>query len=65
MKRTITVETWRAQRAEAARRSEAVDRIMPPYERTRPRDVAEAEALRRQGVTEELIGPARHIPDGS
>jgi len=64
MKRTITAEAWRAQRAEAARRSEAVDRIMPSYERTRPRDAAEADALRRQGIAEELIGPPR-APDGS
>jgi len=36
-----------------------VDRLLPPYERTRPRDPDEAKALRRRGVSERLIGPSK------
>ena len=54
----ITAQTWKAQREEAARRSAAVDKIMPPYVRTRPRDAEEAAILRRRGVPESLIGPS-------
>jgi hypothetical protein len=57
--KAISAETWQNQRDEAARRSAAVDRLFPPYERTRPRDPDEAEALRRRGVPERLIGPSR------
>jgi hypothetical protein len=55
----IKAQIWNAQRSEAARRSAAVDQIMPPYRRTRPRDADEAKFLRRQGVPESLIGPSR------
>ena len=57
--KTISAQTWKDQREEARRNSESVDRIMPPYQRTRPRAAAEAAALRRQGVSERLIGPSR------
>ncbi|HZO97026.1 MAG TPA: hypothetical protein VFB42_06605 [Gaiellaceae bacterium] len=59
MRKRITAEEWLAQRAEAERRSEAIDRLMPPYERKRPRDPDEARLLRRRGVPENLIGPTR------
>jgi hypothetical protein len=58
MTRKISKEVWLAQRPEAARRSAAVDRLMPPYERTRPRDPDEAALLRKRGVSERMIGPS-------
>ena len=59
MTRKITKEAWLAQRPEAAERSAAVDRLMPPYKRTRPRDPAEAALLRKRGVPERMIGPSK------
>jgi hypothetical protein len=58
-KRTISYEEWAARRPEAIRRSAAIDRLMPPYARERPRNPDEAELLRELGVPENMIGPSK------
>lgn len=60
MKRTvISYRKWQADRSVARAWAEGVDRALPPYERTRPRDADEARVLRSFGTPERLIGPTR------
>ena len=55
----ISYEKWKANRAIARARAEEIDKALPPYERTRPRDPDEARVLRGFGTPERLIGPTR------
>jgi hypothetical protein len=50
-------DAWQSARERDAAWCARVDAALPPFQRTRLRDPAEAEFLRSIGTPEELIGP--------